>query len=145
MAGGFFPEGFTPDGFYPEGFFPEVDTGTTPPHQFFFETRFKAATATPYVSSTAVIAGLGAPSTSTVANGEQSVNGAAFTTDPAAIDNGDELRLRATSSAAAGTLSAATATIEGVVGTFAIVTAAAEQIRTSWHRRAVIAFRRRVA
>jgi hypothetical protein len=115
------------------------------PQQFFFETRFQAATATPYISSTAVIAGLGAPSTSTVENGEQSINGAAFTEDPVAVENGDELRIRQTSSAAASTQKVATATIGEIVGSFVTVTAAAEVARTRWGRRAAIGYRRRVA
>jgi hypothetical protein len=115
------------------------------PYQFFFETRFQAAPATPYVSNTAVIAGLGAPSVSAVVNGEQSVNGAAFTAASVAIANGDELRVRQTSSALAATQKAATATIGGVVGTFVTVTAAAVVSRTSFRRRAIVPFKRRAA
>lgn len=98
-------------------------SGVAPPYQFHFETRFKASQSTEYVSSVATIGGLAGAVQSVVANGEQSVNGGAFTSDPVAIDNGDELRLRLSSSSLPETQVSATATIAGVVGTFVIVTA----------------------
>lgn len=113
--------------------------------QLHFETRFNAEVSTQYESNAEVIAGLAAPSESAVANGEQSLNGAAFTSANVTVNNGDTLKLRRTSSASAATQASATATIGSMVATFAIVTAAAEVVRTSWRRRAVLGFKRRVA
>jgi hypothetical protein len=146
MAGGFLPEGFLPTGHLPDGYLPEgAATPGGTPNQLYFDTRFKAELSTQYVSSVAVITGLSAPAESVVANGEQSVNGSAFTSGTVNVDTGDELRLRRDSSADPATPAAVTATIGSVVGSFVIVTAAAEVVRTSWRRRAVVPFRRRAA
>ncbi len=145
MAGGHFPDGHFPEGHFPSGHFPEVDgeVGTASP--LYFETRFNAAIATEYVSNQQVISGLSAPVQSVVANGEQRVNGGAWTAAAVTVDNDDELELKQTSAAAASAQKAATATIDGVVSSFVTVTAAAEVARTNFRRRAIVSYRRRVA
>jgi len=150
MAGGFFPEGHFPEGYFPDGYFPESDDGgsATPPVQFYFETRFKADLSTQYESSEAEILGLTAPSISTVANGEQRINGGEWTSAPLIVSNGDALQVRRDSSDTPGAQAQATATIEGVVGVYVIVTdepAPAAERPGAWKRRAVIPYQRRAA
>jgi hypothetical protein len=119
--------------------------GGDSPDQFHFETRFNATISTQYVSSTAMLSGLVGTAQSVVSGGEQSLNGAAFTSGAVTVENGDELRLRRNASSAAATQVSVTATIGSTVGTFVIVTAAAAAARASWRRRAAFAATRRVA
>jgi hypothetical protein len=116
----------------------------TSPYQFYFDTQFNVERSTLYVSSTAVIYGLSGSSTTSVTNGEQSVNGAAFTSSSVSISNGDTLRLRHTSSALASTAVTSTATIGSTVAAFVSITEAAEPARSRWNRRVFGAPRKKV-
>lgn len=135
-----------PQGAQPDGAQPNIPGGTsTPPIQFYFETRYKAELDTQYVSNVVTLSGLSGPTTCEVADGEQSVNGDAFTAASVSVDDGDTLQLRRNSSEDAATQAEVSATIEGVTGRFVIVTDAAAAPTTPWRRRVVIPFRRRAA
>jgi hypothetical protein len=135
-----------PEGAQPSGAQPLIPGGSsTPPLAFHFETRFKADRSTQYTSNVQTITGLSDPTESVVVNGEQSLNGGDFTSSPVTLDDGDTLQLRQISSALASTQNVTTATIEGVVGSFVTITEAAEEVRTSFRRRAFVPWRRRAA
>lgn len=140
---GFSSNAFSTDSFSTDAY--DFGDVANAPDQFFFETRFKADVSTQYESNIETIRGLSAPAQSVVVNGEQSINGAPFTSDSVGVESGDTLQLRQTSSATAAAQKAATATIGGVVGTFVTVTAAAFVPATSWRRRAFFVPRRRAA
>jgi hypothetical protein len=97
----------------------------TTPDAFTFPTQFGVATSTERTSVSVEITGIDAPVECTVANGEISINGDAFTAGPVNVTEGDNIRLRHTSSGSAATAVTTTATINGVIGQFTSVTAGA--------------------
>ncbi len=62
-------------------------------------------------SNTVTITGINAPAAVSIVNGSVSINGAAFTTTPATISNGQTLALRLTAAATENTATTATVTV----------------------------------
>ena len=70
------------------------------------------------------VAGINAPATISVTDGEYSIDGGAFTPAAGMIDSGQTVAVRHTSSASNSTDTTTTLTIGGVAGTFTSITVA---------------------
>ena len=92
---------------------------------FGFLPAFGVARNTNAVSNAITVAGLatGAAATSSVVNGEISINGAAFTRGPASVVNGDQVVVRVATSGSFEALVSAIVTIGGTTGTSATFSA----------------------
>lgn len=98
----------------------------TTPDAFSFPTVTGAPLNTPTVSAAISVAGINAPAPVSVRGGLYSVNGAAFVSSAGLVNAGDAVRVQVTSATTAATRTAATLTIGGVSGEFAVVTADAD-------------------
>ena len=96
----------------------------TTPDQFSFTDQFSVDLSATITSNTVTITGIDASTTSAVSGGTQSLNGAAFTALDVTVVNGDEIRVRHTSSALELTATNTTLTIGGVSDTFTSTTKA---------------------
>jgi hypothetical protein len=110
-------------GILPRGL-PIVGPADTTPDAFSFTDVTDADLSTVYESDEVTITGLTAGAVISIsgADGEYSKNGGGYTDAPGMIANGDEVKVRLTSSAAPATAVAATLTIGGVSDTFTVTT-----------------------
>jgi hypothetical protein len=96
----------------------------TTPDGFTFPSITDVALSTVIESAVAVISGINAPSDVTVSNGEYQIGAGAWTSSPGTISNGQQIRVRQTSSASETTSTTAVLTIGGVSANFVITTRA---------------------
>lgn len=102
-----------------------VGAADTTPDSFTFTAATGVAISTLTTSNTVTIGGIDSAASVSIANGEYSINGAAFTTSPGTITNGQTVAVRRTSSASNSTTVTAVLTIGGVNGTFSVTTVSA--------------------
>jgi hypothetical protein len=95
------------------------------PDQFSFTSQTNVAEATAIDSNTVVPTGFNTTTTITVAGGQYSKNGGAFTSATGTFSPGDSVRARVTSSSSPGTATTVTVSIGGTSSTFSVTTAAA--------------------
>jgi hypothetical protein len=101
-----------------------IDDGTAP-DAFAFTDQTDVELSTVCTSATVTIEGIeAANSPITISGGEYSINGGAFTSDAGAVEDGDEVRARVTSSGSYETGVTATVTIGGVSDGFTATTRA---------------------
>ncbi|MES2932628.1 MAG: Ig-like domain repeat protein [Pseudomonadota bacterium] len=98
--------------------------GDTTPNAFSFTAQTGVARSTAVISSVVTVGGITAATPISIVGGSYSINGAAYTTAPGTVSNGNTITLKLTSSAAYATLSKATLTIGGISGVFNVTTAA---------------------
>ncbi len=94
----------------------------TTPTAFSFTDVTRALVSTVYTSNTITIAGINDAADITVTGGTYSKNGGAFTANAGTVDVGDEVQVRATSSADKKTAVNAVLTIGGVADTYTVTT-----------------------
>lgn len=97
----------------------------TTPDQFTFVDQVGVDLSATITSNSVTITGIDASVTSAVAGGTQSLNGAAFTALDVTVNNGDQIRVRHTSSGSNDTATNTTLTIGGVSDIFTSTTRAA--------------------
>ncbi|MEF2176026.1 MAG: hypothetical protein V3575_06120 [Candidatus Absconditabacteria bacterium] len=102
-------------------YFAPVQVNDTTPSSFSFATISNAELNTNYESATVTIQGMTSTSNFTVNNGLASVNGGAYT-NSGTINNGDNLKLKNTSSTSYNNTVTTTITIGAAQGTFQIIT-----------------------
>lgn len=78
-------------------------------------------------SAAIVVAGLAVPSAISIAGGEYSINGGAFTSQPGMVANGDQVRVRLVASSGYGVKTSAVLTIGAHSAAFDVTTIAADQ------------------
>jgi hypothetical protein len=94
------------------------------PDPFDFTDRASVSPGTEVISNTAAITGINVPLTSNVTNCELSINSSQFSGAPGlAVRNGDQLRLRAVSSATPGQTVTCTISLGTATDTFSVTTA----------------------
>jgi len=96
----------------------------TTPNPFAFVAVAGASPGMQFTSNRIVLSGTDGPAPISIAGGEYSINGAAFTSAPDVVPPGATLRLRVTASPLPGTSASAVVTIGGVSGSFSVTTAA---------------------
>jgi hypothetical protein len=96
----------------------------TTPDPFSFAPVTGAALSTRVESAAVIISGINAAAPVSITGGEYSVGGGTFTSAPGAINNGQTLSVRTTSSAMFSSTSSTTVTVGGVSGTFSVTTLA---------------------
>jgi hypothetical protein len=97
--------------------------GAITPDPFGFTAQAHLAGGTTVVSNTTTIYGLNAPSPITISGGgEYSVNGGAFTSAPASVNNRDHVQVRTVSSTTPGATVSPTVTVGGVSAAFDVET-----------------------
>src|SRR6185503_6144911 len=101
------------------------------PDAFTFTPRLNMPLSTPAISNPVAIKGMTAPVPISVANGEYSIDGGAFTSLPGTIEPGQTVRLRVVSSPSFSTTTGATLTIGGVNGSFMVTTQSEGQATSS--------------
>lgn len=94
----------------------------TTPDAFSFTSQTGAALSAVAASNAITVSGINTGSPVSIANGEYSLNGGAYTAQAGTVNNGDSVTVRQTSSSAYGTTTVATLTIGGVNGTFSVTT-----------------------
>lgn len=94
----------------------------TTPDSFDFHPLFNLDPDTVVISNSIVVKGLTAPAPISIMGGSYSVNGGGFTATSGTVGNGDEVRVRLTSSPSYSTTTSATLTIGGVSDTFSATT-----------------------
>lgn len=105
-------------------FFNDVSNATdTIPAAFFFTDQTDVALETIITSNSITVSDINNPAAITVTGGEYSKNGTAFTAVSGAVDNGDSVIVRHTSSANFSTVTNTTLTIGGIGDTFSSTTA----------------------
>jgi uncharacterized protein (DUF1330 family) len=92
----------------------------TTPDAFSFISQTGVALNTVITSNTITVSGINAPAQISIAGGEYSVNGGAFTSVAGTVTNGNTVAVRLTSSGNFSTTTNATLTIGGVSGTFSV-------------------------
>jgi hypothetical protein len=97
----------------------------TTPDQFTFTDQVGVDLSATITSNAITITGIDAPVTCSVSGGTQSLNGAAFTALDVTVNNGDQIRVRHTSSGSNTTATNTTLTINGVSDIFTSTTKAA--------------------
>jgi lysophospholipase L1-like esterase len=100
-----------------------VDDAT--PGAFSFTDVTDATVSTVSTSNAVEVGGFTAPAAISIAGGEYSINGAAWTAAGGLVNPYDLVQVRVTSSASAGTATSVTLTVGGVSGTYAVTTAPA--------------------
>lgn len=122
---GYNPTGFYPDEYFQEGYFPE-DAGAddTTPDQFTFADQTGVPTSSIAISAPVTITGIDAPAPVTVTDGEYSIDGGAWTSSPGTVSNGQQIRVRHTSSASYETTTDTVLDVGGVSDTFTSTTEA---------------------
>jgi hypothetical protein len=99
----------------------------TTPEQFYFDDQIDVALNTLIPSNIITVAGINAPSPISVAGGEYSINGGDYTSTASTVNNGQNIRVRQTSSSSYSTTTNATLTIGSVSDTFSVITIAPPQ------------------
>ena len=94
----------------------------TTPAAFAFTPQTGVALSTLVISNAIVVSGVNAAPNITIVGGEYSVNGAAYTTLPGNVINGDAVTVQLTSSGSYSAAVATTLSIGGVSGTFNVTT-----------------------
>ena len=97
----------------------------TTPDAFSFIPTANAVPSAATISNSATITGINAPSSITITGGEYAIGNGAFTPAGGNITNGQQVRVRVTSSAIGSGVAAATLNIGGVQSAFTVTTAAA--------------------
>lgn len=101
-----------------------VDSADTVPDAFAFTDVTSASRNTQYTSNTVTITGITQPSPVLVTNGSVSINGAAYTSSPTTITNGQTLSARVTSSPNYLTTINCVVSVGGVIDTYSVTTVA---------------------
>ncbi|MEF2175777.1 MAG: hypothetical protein V3575_04870 [Candidatus Absconditabacteria bacterium] len=99
----------------------ETPLPDTTPDTFTFLDVSGADLSTEYTESI-VVSGVDSPTPVSIENGEYSINGGVFTTDPGTVNNGDTITVRLTSSNLNSTNTSAKLTVGGVFDNFDITT-----------------------
>ncbi len=94
---------------------PAIDTT---PASFSFTEQSEIALESDSVSSVITVSGINAEANISIDGGEYSINGGAYTSEAAVITNGQQIRVKHTSSADYSTATTTTLTIGGVSGSF---------------------------
>ncbi|MDH5802213.1 MAG: fibronectin type III domain-containing protein, partial [Gammaproteobacteria bacterium] len=97
-------------------------TGDNTPNAFGFTTQTGIELNTQVVSNATAVTGINIAAPISIAGGQYSINGAAFTTVAGTISNGQTVAVRLTSASVPLTDTIATVTIGGVSGTFTAIT-----------------------
>lgn len=116
---------------YPDVSFDNLLIGTNPagsdttPNAFSFAGVSNAARSTQYTSLPITVSGINAAAPISVSGGQYRVNGGAWVSGTSAVNNGDTVEARGTSSSSYSTAVGVVVTIGGVAGTYSITTGAA--------------------
>lgn len=106
----------------------EGDIGTTPsdttPDQFSFTDVTNASLSTLYTSNTVTLSGMDSDAAISIAGGQYSINGDAYTSSAGVASNGDTVSVRITSSGTPSTAASAILTVDGISDTFTVTTTA---------------------
>ena len=94
----------------------------TVPDPFAFAPQSGVAPNTLVTSDAVTVSGIDSPSPISIAGGAYSINGAAYTSAPGSVRNGDMVSIQLTSAASFATHTQATVTIGGVSSTFDVIT-----------------------
>lgn len=92
------------------------------PDPFTFTAQTGVGLSTVATSNAITVTGSTSSPTISISGGSYAINGGAYTSASGTVSNGNTVTVRQTSSASYGTLTAATLTIGGVVGTFNVTT-----------------------
>ncbi len=106
---------------------PAPDDDTTP-DAFSFNAQTGVPLSSVRTSNTITVTGIDTTTPISVAGGEYSISGGAFTSAPGTLDNNDTVTLRHTSSGLAETQTTTSVNIGGVVGIFSSTTAGEEPV-----------------
>ncbi|MEA1892048.1 MAG: cadherin domain-containing protein, partial [Campylobacterota bacterium] len=101
-----------------------TDANDSTPDAFSFIDQTDVALSTPIESNTITVAGINIASALSVTTGEYQINGGAWSSANATVNNGDILKVRHTSSASVATDTNTSLTIGGVSDTFTLTTVA---------------------
>jgi hypothetical protein len=107
----------------------------TTPDPFTFSDRTGVALSTVITSNTITVSGISIPTWIAITGGEYSINGGAYTILTGAVNNGDTVAVRQTSSGSYSTTTDATLTISGVSDTFSVTTQAVP-VGNTWTQKA---------
>ena len=99
--------------------------GISTPNAFSYPPRADVSPSTLIDAQPATISGINIPSPVTIAGGQYSINGGAFTAVNGTISNGQTLAVRVLSSAQPNTTTSTTVNVGGVSATFSVTTAVA--------------------